>query len=381
MKRIDLFMPHQSRYSVLHDFTKQMYGALKRQGMKCRLLEADLKNPQPFMQALQQDRPDCTFTFNGFPPDSEGRFLSDLLEIPHVYYLVDSASHFFYLTQSERSIIPCVDKGSVDFFQRHGFSNTFFLPHGTDPSIKISPREKRIYDVVFLGSCIDYEPILKSWKKKYAASLRKIMEEAVEAALEDFLTPIDIVLERVLKKSGESSDDFVSMLRDVEMVVRGKDRIGLLQSIDEAPIDLFGFAEKESLWKKYLGKKKNIILHDSVPFDIAIGIMKQSKIVLNSCPWIRYGVHERILNGLACGALVITDENPYLREQFKEGESMVFYQPNQWKTVNQSIHEYLNDEAKCHEVVEKGRKIVMRFHTWDQRAAHLVKELTKILKS
>lgn len=235
--------------------------------------------------------------------------------------------------------------------------------------------------MVFLGSCIDYEPILKSWKKKYAASLRKIMEEAVEAALEDFLTPIDIVLERVLKKSGESSDDFVSMLRDVEMVVRGKDRIGLLQSIDEAPIDLFGFAEKESLWKKYLGKKKNIILHDSVPFDIAIGIMKQSKIVLNSCPWIRYGVHERILNGLACGALVITDENPYLREQFKEGESMVFYQPNQWKTVNQSIHEYLNDEAKCHEVVEKGRKIVMRFHTWDQRAAHLVKELTKILKS
>jgi spore maturation protein CgeB len=366
MKRIDLFMPHHSRYNVLHHFTEQMYEALKKQGAKCRLLEADLKNPKPFIDSIMQDRPDYTFTFNGFPPDAEGRFLSDVLGIPHIYHLVDSASHFYYLVDNPRAIIACVDGGSVDYFQRHGFSNAFFLPHGTDASITSGDDSTRDHDVVFLGSCIDYEEIKKSWKKKFPKPVQKLMEEVVEQSLVDYLTAIDVIFEKTI-----DIDDPTDAIRDVEMVVRGIDRIKLLQSIQDVDVAVFG----DGPWKKYLGKKKNINLHDPVPFTEAIALMKKSKIVLNSSTWIRYGAHERILTASACGALVITDENNYMREQFKEEKSIAYYRPGQWEKVNESIHTYLADEDKRRKISEHGRKIVMKHHTWDQRAAQLLKQL------
>jgi spore maturation protein CgeB len=108
--------------------------------------------------------------------------------------------------------------------------------------------------------------------------------------------------------------------------------------------------------------------------------MKHSQIVLNSCPWISYGGHERIFSGLACGALVITNENPFLHEEFKDGESIAFYQHGRWDKANHRVNEYLENVAKRNQVVKKGREIVMSRHTWDHRAAKLLKELPALLK-
>jgi spore maturation protein CgeB len=108
--------------------------------------------------------------------------------------------------------------------------------------------------------------------------------------------------------------------------------------------------------------------------------MKHSKIVLNSCPWISFGGHERIFAGLACEALVLTNENNYLNREFKDGESIVFYQHGRWDKANHRVNEYLENTAKRDQVAKKGREIVMARHTWDHRAAQLIKELPSLLK-
>ena len=69
-------------------------------------------------------------------------------------------------------------------------------------------------------------------------------------------------------------------------------------------------------WKKYFEKQSNIIVHDAVPYAESLEIMKQSKIVLNSSIKNKFGAHERIFAGLASGALVLTNENIYLKEYF-----------------------------------------------------------------
>src|SRR5262249_41690528 len=130
------------------------------------------------------------------------------------------------------------------------------------------------------------------------------------------------------------SIDFVAILDDLEMYIRGKDRFELIDAIKDAKVDIFGSADGEVGWKNYLGHKRNITVHEPVPFEQALAIMKHSKIVLNSCPWIKNGAHERIFSGLACGALVITSENPYMSQEFKDGESIVFYQHKKWDKAN-----------------------------------------------
>jgi spore maturation protein CgeB len=385
--KIDIFMPPLSNYGVLHHFTEKMHEAMLRAGVTSRLLEAKRNDPGPFLQALFDDKPDCTLSFNGLLPDNQDRFFCDMVDIPHVACLVDSPNSFLALSKSPLTIITCVDRSSVDFFKGTGNQNVVFMPHGVDRSLSPDLSSNREYDVVMLSSCIDYEGIRSSWKNKYSVPLCKAMEEAAENALLDISKPyyqtfVDSLDKQVQLQSGidPQTIDILEILFDIEMYIRGKDRVELVRSIKEAKVDVFGSADETAGWKKYVGDKRNVVVHDPVPFKQALAIMKHSKIVLNSCPWISYGGHERIFAGLASGALVLTNENDFLKEEFKDGESIAFYQHGRWDKANHRVNEYLEDVSKRNLVAKKGREIVMNRHTWDHRAAQLLRELPALLK-
>lgn len=364
-----------------------MHEALVGQGVKSRLLEAKRNDPGAFLKLLFEDPPECTLSFNGLLPDDKGNFFCELIKIPHVACLVDSPNSFLPLMQSPRTIMTCVDRCSVDFFHGLGSKKVFFLPHGVEKSLFSEHDSKKEYDVVFLASCIDFETIREAWKKKFSSALCQVMDEASEIALSDQNIPyyqafVQALDQRVNEKGGidPGKVDFISVLHNIEMYIRGKDRVELIRSINEAQVDVFGSSDEKAGWKKYVGNKRNVKIHDPIPFEQAIEIMKRTKILLNSCTWIKYGAHERILSGLASGALVITDENPYLREHFTDGESIVFYQHHRLDKANHRINEYLANSKKREQLVRKGREIVLKSHTWDHRAAQLLKALPQFLK-
>ena len=386
--KIDIFMPPLSNYSVLHHFTKEMHEAMLRLGVQSRLLEAKRTDPAPFIKAILEDKPDFTLSFNGLLPDNQGRFFCDMINIPHVACIVDSPNIFMDLTKSPLTIITCVDRGSVDFFKGTGFDRVLFMPHGVESSLKPDQSSNREYDVVMLSSCIDYEALHDSWKKKYSPGLCKALEEAAEKALGDLSVPyyqafVEALDKQVQEQSGIDPEelDFLEVLGDLEMYIRGKDRVELVRSIKEAKVDVFGSADGETGWKKYLSNQRNVVIHDPVPFEQALDIMKHSKIVLNSSPWISYGGHERLFAGLACGALVLTNENPFLAKEFKDGESIAFYQHGRWDKANHRVNEYLENAAKRDLVAKNGKDIVLSRHTWDQRAAKLLEDLPALLKN
>lgn len=385
--RIDVIMPPKSQYRVLHHFTRKLFEALQRNGMSCRLLEAKTRDPAPFLETLFEDPPECTLAFNGILPDAQGNFLCDMIKIPHLAYIVDSPNCFVPLISSPLSMIACVDRASVDFFKGLGFNKAIFVPHGVESTLEVDHSAHRDYDVVMLGSGSDYEAIRASWKEKYPFTLRQAMEEAIEHALADITIPyyqafVQALDRFVSKQTGIDPQDidFLAVLDEIERFIRSKDRIELLKNINEAKVDVFGFAEGHNDWSKYLGNQSNVTIHDPVPFEQALDIMKHTKILLNSCPWIHCGGHERIFSGFACGALVLANENVYLNQQFVDGESIVFYRPGHWDKANHRINEYLADAEKREKIVRKGRDLVMKFHTWDQRAQVLIQELPKLLE-
>ncbi|MBN9379103.1 MAG: hypothetical protein BGO14_08910 [Chlamydiales bacterium 38-26] len=387
INRIDLFMPpeNRSRYNVLSHFTIKLAEALSQAGVNCRILKAERDNPKPFLEALFNDPPDCTLSFNGLLPDSKGQFFCDMIKIPHVACLIDSPTHFLILASSPYSIITVPDRFSTQFFKGLKFENVLFMPHAVEKELFDNPEHiEKKYDVTMLSSCIDYKSLEESWPSSYPKSVCHAMHEAVEISLSDgetscmqaFIQAID----RHIEESGEQPGilNYPEIIDQVEMYVKGKERVELLKSISDTPVNLFG--APIDLWKKYLKNQPNIIYHDPVNINIAIEIMRQSKIVLNSCAWLKDGTHERILMAIASGALVITSENIYMREHFEDRHSIAFYKLGQWKSVNQQVNEYLSNSLLRHHVVAKGQEIVKRKHTWDQRAKTLLKELPPIIK-
>ena len=389
IKRIDLFMPPNfSQYGVLHHFTKKLQEAFLRLGVNCRILEAQRTNPKPFLTELFQDPPECTLSFNGLLPDEEGRFFCDLIRIPHVAYVVDSPNGYVPLVQSPFTIIASVDNQACDFFKGIHARNVLFMPHGVEKNLSFeSPTQERPYEVLLLASCIDYEQIQQQWQKQYPKGISQVLEEAAETILDDDTVPyvqaFVNALDSFVAKGGDIDPEkinFMELLDVLEMYTRGRARVETVRAIRDAKVSIFGSPASTTSWQKQLGKQANVVIQDAVPYDQALELMQRSKIVLNSCTWIKYGVHERILASLASGALAVTDDNRYLRENFTDGTNIATYHYNKLETLNDQINHILSNEKKRREMVTAGRELVMHHHTWDQRAGALLKELTPILE-
>lgn len=390
IKHIDLFMPPNiSQYGVLHHFTIKMHEALQRSGVRTRILQAQKENPKPFLSELFNEIPDCTLSFNGLLPDKEGRFFCDLVKIPHVACTVDSPNAFFSLASSPFTIITSVDRNACDFFRGIHAKNVLFMPHGVEKHLNHKLEgHKRPYDVLMLSSAIDHEEIKNAWPKKFGAILSQVMADAAEKALSDQTTSyvqcFVVTLDEYVSK-GAAIDptqlEFLPILDEIESYIRGRDRLELVKAIKEAKVHIFGASSSKGGWAKLLKNQANVVIHEGVPYDQAIHLMQQSKIVLSSCAWIKNGLHERILTGALAGAAVITAENPYLKEQFTDKENLLFYRYKQWDKVNDVIHQVLSDEARCQQIALAGKEKVIHNHTWDNRVGVLLKELAPVIAS
>ncbi|MEC7839733.1 MAG: glycosyltransferase [Chlamydiota bacterium] len=387
VKRIDLFLPPRSQYGVLHHFTNEMCNALKSCGVNCRILEAEYNNPGPFLEALVQDPPDCTLSFNGLLPDEKGRFFCEMIGIPHVACIVDSQNLFIPLIHSPLTVIVCSDRFSCEFFRGLKCENVLFMPHGVEKSLCEPSHLDRCYDVTVLCSLIDYERLRDEWKEKYDKVVCKAMDDAIEKTLSDPTTTYVQALVEAVDRQMElnyhldpSKVDFISVMDDVEMYLKGKSRIDIIKAVKDAKVHIFGSAPDSTSWEHYLGDHmKNIEVHEPVPYEQVIEILKQTKILLNASPWIKNGAHERIFYGLACGALVFTNENTYFNENFKNGENIVLYKNGDLKDVNKKVNEYLSNENLRQKIATKGNETVKANHSWEARAETLIKELEPIL--
>lgn len=164
---------------------------------------------------------------------------------------------------------------------------------------------------------------------------------------------------------------------------RGKDRVELIRSIKDARVHVFGETSQDNAvgilgWKQYLAGQKNVTINPSIPFGAAMHVMRKSKIILNSMPFFKNGTHERVLAGLACGAVPVTTENLFFREIFKDGEDILFYQMDKREDVNAKINQLLADESKREAMARRGAEKVKAGHTWDIRVEQLLTELPAI---
>ena len=385
IRRIDFFMPPPNQYERISYLTKELCNAFQRQGIECRLLTGQRDNPEPFLSALLSDPPDCTLSFNGLLPDNKGNFFCEMIKIPHVAYLIDSPIQFLSLAKSPLNIVVCPDIFFCNFFLGLNFHNVFFMPHGVNKDIGSNSNSKRKYDVVMLSSCIDYEGIRDQWKNKYSRDVCHVLENASERSMSSpEMSLVEALVAEINEQLGKNKAvipaeiNFLELLDELETFIRGKDRVEAVRAVKDCKVDVFGAPRHSASWEKYL-KGTKAVVHNPVPYEQALNVMKESKIVLASCPWTKNGGDERVFAALACGALVISSDNAYLRRHFKEGLDILFYQSGKWAEVNDLVQEYLSKPNKLEQIADSGKRKTIKDHTWDVRAKDLLDQLSPVL--
>lgn len=376
-------------YESKRYFTAKLAEAMQRHGIETKIIDAQqvVLGPQT-IQSIRKFSPDFTCSFNSFDPMDEKHYLWDYLKIPHLSFLVDPSFYSAKLIDSPYSILSCVDRSDCEVVAGNEFERVFFWPHAVERELAADENEKRIYDVVLLGSCYDYESLRMSWRQRNPVALNKVLDDAIDIVFSNEQASLGQALATAWQASqlDPQGVDFSALYYYLDNYTRGKDRMELVRSIKNAKVHVFGELAIDNAvgvlsWQQYLASQSNVTVHPPTLFGEGLEVLKRSKIVLNSMPFFRDGTHERIFTGLACGCLPITSESKYLREQFTEGKDLLFYSAKKRDAVNGMIDDLLSHETKRRDMAAKGREIVMKRHTWDQRVEELMKILPPMLKA
>lgn len=386
LKKICLISNYNA-YESKRYFTEKFAEALKRQGIE--VLHVDAKESTlnaETISSIVRFKPQLTCSFNTLLPLSQNTFLWDYLETPHWSILVDPVAYSIESVNSRFSILSSVDKEDVEIIEAYPFKNTFFFPHAVEKEVIGTGIEDKIYDVVFLGSCYDYESLEVLYRDEYSQSINEVLHQASKLVLSDSSTSISHALWKTWLDAGLDNDsaDFMAFFYFVDRYSRGRDRVDLIKAIKGVKVHVFGdFAEDEGIgmmgWKHYLSDCENVVLHPPVSFAESVEILKRTKIALNSMPFFKNGSHERVFYALACGALPLTTQTTYWQQEFIVDKEIATYQSGKKEEVNETVYRYLKDEALRHDVVQRGAEKVALYHTWDHRVTDVKSKLLPIL--
>lgn len=375
MAKIDFLMPKISQYNALHNFTIRCYEAFQRKGHACRLIA-----PDDYFAIPVEDPPDMTFGLNGAPFNGAREMLSDIIEKPHFAYLIDPPYRFFEILKSPYLYVGCDDRYGCTFLKEAGFNRSSFLPHGVDKNLAPGDEGERDIDLLFLATYIDYEKLREEWLGYLPKVVSLAMDDAIDIVFSDDSTsfmrafPLAYMDRLGLAKEPERvGEDFILPLILLERYIKGKERADLVRSIKKAPLLLFnGHAKGEPGWESLLGDRyPNITLHHAVTYDEGLSFMKRAKIVINCFSKNKEGAHDRLFNGMARGALLLSNDNTFTKEFFRDGESLLLYRPNDLSALDERLISYLQNEPLRREIAERGRKEAMARHTWDCRIESL----------
>jgi len=389
LKHVDLFKNVRGQYEMLENLTDEFAGALKRQKIESKTYDTEDKTLAEISTFFAKNPPDCTIGFNFF---MAGKPIHS--DVPHIAFMVDSATYYPELMQAPSVIAAMSDQDSVDFLKMFGKKQTLFFPLALDLEMVSEKKNneimsaKRDLDVVFAGSFVNSDSVFSRWQDYFSKELVKLLDEIAEKALQSgteshilaafkaFQTKPQFLQELKEKQFG-----FLELVNSIEQVIRGRDKINLFNALADQQIHMFVSNEDVALWQKALKKNANLKFHPQVSFKELFSIFKRAKVVINSMPQVKRGFHEQQLLALSQGASSLTNENVLLRATFSPGFEILYFLAPNYAKVSSSIQGALSNEAKRLDDVMKAREVIRNFHTWDARVKMLEETLPELLQA
>lgn len=371
-ERIDFFLPHKSQYEVLHHFTQEFYKTFVSLGFTCRLLE-----PTEINTICLEDPPDVTFCFNGAPMASQGVLLADAIGKPHISWLVDLPYHYWFLINSPNIFIAYDDEVSGFLLKKHNHKKNFFLPQAASVEVSIEKSAPRDIPVLCLASYFDYEEERVRWWDLPPLFVN-ILEEAATRAFNEtdtsFVTIFFEIWQRYEKEGGEPLLPLKSqfdLLKRLERYLKGKARAMALRSMPEGVVVAY-----DERWISYLARHRpDIKVMPSIPYVEALQLMARSKIVLSNSIRSPLGGSERVIEAMAHKAVALTNDNPFMRNHFTDGENILLYSLSEKEKIAERVNTILQDDNLFHHLAENGYEAVKAAHTWEQRALTLLQQV------
>jgi len=369
----------QSNYNVLRYWTDALAKGFEKMGVETIILDCNNSTDQQIITTLQMDV-DAIISFNGLLIEQK-EVLDKLIQVPYIYLLIDHPIDHVGRIQNLRDgdILTLMDRNDTNNLVTFGYNikNLYMLPHAAI-ELSVESCEKTI-DILVSGSYSDmseYKDYLNSVHRQSPA-IHDICKEVIDNCITDSSKYYIDEFVYAFKKRGVSLElrlnetpEFIKMVWEIGRYIYSVNRLKVVKALaDEGiTIDIYGKGWAQSPLASY----PNVHIHEMVNYWETQELMRKSKIVLNFQALLRDGTHERVFAGMAARSVVVTNETPYLKELFKEGEELIFYNFNDLGAMVKAVRTILQNDEKRGTISEAAWKAVKGVHTFDERAKEIV---------
>lgn len=302
---------------------------------------------------FMRDPPDRSLSFSDI--QMEGVSLGAFLPFPHTTIALDPLIYSMHHLEDKKSSVLVVDRADLKFASKQGKNLPVFLPHAVDERWFLPTKKERIYQYQFFGTCIDYRKVEESWSNKYGTQIGILLKEVSRRVLFGGTAISDALLE-----AGINTEQLLALHHEVDLYVRGRERVELLQAFPG--VHVWG----DGPWKRYL---KEAYIHPAVSFEKSLELMQQAKVVLNGCARFQEVLHERVLYALLMGAFALSSYNPYIAECFSADEGCLLYRKGAFLEAYERAQLADTLSSIC---VERGREKVLEEHSWFKRVKNIL---------
>lgn len=336
---------------------------------------------------------DFVFTFNniGMSITFKDEYYFDLKNIKVFNYLFDHPMAFYDSLDNppKNMILTCVDKKHVDYVKRFykNVNNCFFFPLGSEESLESTAVtwKERTIQALYVGSLKVVEKGMSDEFSDYVydyliKSPNMTTEYAIEKCFKECSEEIGIkIFGSELYNNRENISDeklklIIQKYRFVDLNVNSYYRKKLVQILVENGVDVdvygAGWQYPELLNNKYFHYK------GMVPQTECLKQMKNTRFVLNSMPWFKDGVHDRVYNAMLAGAVCVTDVSKFMEEEFTDGEDIVYYHLEEMEKLPEIIKYYEAHPDEAEKIAGAGYAKVAVGHTWQTRVIELLNRYT-----
>lgn len=369
------------RIPILNYISKQYINAFETLGHTVYAFDTQyFEESVKMLFAWHEQRLDAIITFNnvGFRMNMKsGESLWDLWNVPCYNIVVDHPMYYAETLDNapEHGIVACADRYHVDYCNRFypTVRKSIFLPTAGEclkPFAKLKPFGERSIDVLFIGSykysslvASQYDDIEKYLEQELMAHPSQLFSDAVES----FLAAGNI------HWSTEKIKSLIESTRFVDMNVAALFRKKIMETLVTGGISVTVYGNG---WEETdIFRHPNFHYRGEISPEGGIALMEDAKIVLNQLAWFKAGASERIFEAMLQGAISLTDDSEYLRENFTDGEDIQFFSLKHLERLPELAHALLTDTTRSERIRQNAYEKAAANHTWESRAKELLQLL------
>lgn len=338
---------------ILRWGTEIILAAFEKYGMSHQLI--DLQNPewvQHLNASLSIAKPTLCFSFQSIGTDIQVDHHCNIwsrLEVPFLTHNNDNPYHCPRLHRAESPFIyrlfgaEDLRQTYVRYFKGRGYAALLDCGYPANPLMDRTAWAQRTHNLVYVKTGVDASALRKKWAS-FPAKIREILEEVREQAIQGSNETIADLCEQSFRNRnidwGERIEFFFSVCSMVDFYVRALQAEKMVRAL--LPHDALIVGNWSHL--DCSGARARIV--DPIPATELDALYADSRVLLNTLPTTRYGLHERILAGFYAKASVISDSTPYLDERLKgfpSFTSVKIHEENFPEALAQSIQANLQD--------------------------------------